>query len=129
MEKNNIFENAYFGKAYKTMDGSKAIFHGIFGNENLVMLFVEGKRKHIKCTINGKSTYTDGVVGSNWADIVSEWQEVNEDELRNETEEYAENMMIIHCKEHHIDCPNHIIKDALRRAYEDGRRKEKEDKQ
>lgn len=62
-------------------------------------------------------------------DIVSEWQEpIDEEKLRKEIEEYAENMMIIHCKEHHIDCPNHIIKDALRRAYEAGYRKSIENK-
>ena len=35
-------------------------------------------------------------------------------------EQYAEQMMQEHCKEHHISCPNHIIKDALRIAFMHG---------
>ena len=54
---------------------------------------------------------------------------INEEKLRKQREEYAEWMMAIHCIAHHIDSPNHIIKDALRIAYEAGYRQGWEDKQ
>ena len=41
-------------------------------------------------------------------------------ELRNAREEFAEYMMHKHCKEHHIDSPNHIIKDAFRIGFDEG---------
>lgn len=49
-------------------------------------------------------------------------EEFNEEEQRKQREEYAEMMMGIHCNAHHIDSPNHIIKDALRIAYDEGYR-------
>lgn len=120
---NNIFKDAYFGKEYRTRDDKKAIFHR---NANDKVWYLIKEDIHERIPYNADGTCR----GDNCHDVVAEWQEpVDVEELRKEIEEYAENMMIIHCKEHHIDCPNHIIKDALRRAYEDGRRKEKEDKQ
>ena len=38
-------------------------------------------------------------------------------------------MMVTHCAAHHIDTPNHIIKDAMRIAYKAGYRQGWEDKQ
>lgn len=35
-------------------------------------------------------------------------------------EDYAERMMILHCHEHGLDTPNHIIKDAFRIGFDDG---------
>lgn len=84
---NNIFENAYFGKPYKTRDERKAIYckyemiygvvpnseHSItkhlllINNMQFVNVFEDG------CTVKGKEYPND---------IVSEWQEeVNEEEL------------------------------------------------
>lgn len=89
----NIFENAYFGKAYKTRDGRKAIYikhsqcddgmvcviyEGIVG---ICMIMMDG---HYWATPNVETDY----------DIVSEWQdEINEEELNNILDE-AENMRI-----------------------------------
>lgn len=152
MEQNNIFKNAYFGKAYKTRDGKKAIYHGSeehksgdgriwlyhylmlepeisdFLGKNVVINLYEPYINDNGIGRFANLKYCKGSGANAGYDIVSEWQEeMNEEKFRNEIEEYAENMMIIHCKEHHIDCPNHIIKDAIRRAYEDGHRKEKQE--
>lgn len=118
---NNIFENAYFGKAYKTRDGRKAIYIQedcciVEGNIDTFSYFDDGHYSISlkKCGI----------------DIVSEWTEpINEEELCKQSEQYAEQMMVTHCATHHIDTPNHIIKDALRIAYKAGYRQGQEDKQ
>lgn len=41
-------------------------------------------------------------------------------EQRQAREEFAEYMMQKHCKEHHLDSPNHIIKDAFRIGFDEG---------
>lgn len=75
---NNIFENAYLGKAYKTRDCKKVIF---------LRTFVCNGYKHYVST--GELEYSvreDGKVDKNLfpyeEDIVSEWsEEINEEEL------------------------------------------------
>lgn len=78
--KNNIFENAYFGKAYKTRDGRKAIFWHNKENFNFCLL---DQGIHIYNN-NGISTYSP----DNYIDIVSEWQEeISEEKLEKSRKE------------------------------------------
>lgn len=82
-----LFENAYFGKPYKTRDGRKALyldsFYRLTGEknvlalehmeDNLLYVFPDGIYEP-KDAINGRK--------ENPIDIVSEWQEpINEEEL------------------------------------------------
>lgn len=79
MEK-NIFENAYFGKAYKMRNGNKAIFHR--NNNRTWYLICEEIHDRIPYNVDGTSR------GDNCFDIVSEWQEeINEEELAKIAEE------------------------------------------
>lgn len=71
----NIFENAYFGKEYKTRDGRKALFHRNANNRTWYLITED---------INDRIPYNaDGTcVGDSCHDIVSEWEEpINEDKL------------------------------------------------
>lgn len=78
---NNIFKDAYFGKAYKTGDGRKAIYiqachnDGEFHNE-LVVSEISGRKFGLYR--DDGSFYTK----ESHENIVSEWQEeINEEEL------------------------------------------------
>lgn len=85
----NIFENAYFGKAYKTRDGRKSLYLGSFYrlNGEKVVLAVEDSVDNLLYV------YPDGWydpindIGDrkeNDLDIVSEWQEpIDEKKLKN----------------------------------------------
>lgn len=69
----NIFENAYFGKAYKTRDGRKAIYVG-------------GCRCVIENNTNSLFRFRSNGMSEGWAtdvDIVSEWQEEIDDKTLN----------------------------------------------
>lgn len=73
MEKNNIFKNAYFGKAYKTRDGRKALYVGkAYGLGIYVyLLVIEGSDDLDEFAQDGSFN-----VGSEHPfDIISEWQE------------------------------------------------------
>lgn len=70
---NNIFENAYFGKAYKTRSGKKAIL-------------LQPKTYHVILEdLTEYSVMKDGLAYDDMTtsyDIVSEWQEeIDEEEL------------------------------------------------
>lgn len=69
MEK-NIFENAYFGKAYKTEDGRKAIYVKAKYSpcDDRIYLILEGDKFVTEYRPNGSGIY---VVCQ---DIISEWQ-------------------------------------------------------
>ncbi len=77
MEK-NIFENAYFGKSYKTRDGKKAIYINNLSDYTY---------HHQLALCNGDIEVYDNFgtrsYGGNGLDIVSEWQEepITEEEL------------------------------------------------
>lgn len=77
MEK-NIFENAYFGKPYKTRDGKRALFIEQNNDKHFpYSILIEGKLGCIMYDDTGK--YTNDCPD---LDIVSEWkEEVNEEEL------------------------------------------------
>lgn len=75
----NIFENAYFGKAYKTRDGRKARFvinmGGNYGHP--YRLVIEGSDHFFNYDRYGRMANAERD-----SDIVSEWQEeINEEEL------------------------------------------------
>ena len=75
----NIFENAYFGKAYKTRDGRKARFvinmGGNYGHP--YRLVIEGSDHFFNYDRDGRMANVERD-----SDIVSEWQEeINEEEL------------------------------------------------
>lgn len=74
----DIFKNAYFGKAYRTRDGKKAIY--LYGD---------------RCWIEGDSDWSQYYSKGNWfmsgepnkRDIVSEWQESIDEEKLDELAE------------------------------------------
>lgn len=83
----NIFENAYFGKPYKTRDGRKALyldsFYRLTGEkhvlaiehmeDNLLYVFSDGMYEPVGAIDDRKENNND---------IISEWQEeINEEEL------------------------------------------------
>lgn len=71
----NLFENAYFGKAYKMRNGNKAIFHRNVNNRTWYLI-CEEIHDRIPCDADGTCR------GDNCFDIISEWQEeINEEEL------------------------------------------------
>lgn len=78
---NNMFENAYFGKAYKTRDGRKAYFrHYQHGDLRPYMCLIDGEEHWYR--LNGKNYVWKEDDYDNPIDIVSEWQEtINEEEL------------------------------------------------
>lgn len=76
----NIFENAYYGKSYKTRLGGKAIYHYKLDNptgdgkyDAWHFLIMPGEKSHMVCLSNGKSV---GATAEWDEDIVSEWQEL-----------------------------------------------------
>lgn len=86
---NNIFEGAYFGKAYKTRDGRKAIYnYHSSGGYHDIIIDKEGMSYHFADHTNGilrlphPSEIKPDVDYSCPIDIVSEWtEEVDEGEL------------------------------------------------
>lgn len=84
----NIFENAYFGKPYKTRDNRKAIFIGKFEDGDPFTLrypyvfHVENTRPDSIIYYNSEGN-TENI---NAASIVPEWQE----EISEEFEKYAD---------------------------------------
>lgn len=111
----NIFENAYFGKSYKTRDGKKAIYHGskkykssdgkvwtyhylMIEPENVDVFGEDMVINHYDAYINDNGIgrfanlkyYKDSGVNAKY-DIISEWKEpINEEELDKLAEAYAE---------------------------------------
>lgn len=76
----NIFKNAYFGKAYRTRNGKKAIYLGYTNNSIYHICFIEDESNKTLYFNNGDA-WGHQRKGNNVDDIVSEWQEVNEEEL------------------------------------------------
>lgn len=80
----NIFENAYFGKAYKTRGGDKVILVTLLDN----VAYLLSEEKIGKNSLFGNHIHSyrlDGICTEYQCyvlDIVSEWQEeINEEEL------------------------------------------------
>lgn len=96
---NNVFENAYFGKAYKTRDGSKAIFickrtdNAIWGLSQPFACVVEGYGEIWNYYPNGRLYRIENFTTE--SDIVSEWQdEIDEEKLSKLAWKHAESMDI-----------------------------------
>lgn len=85
-----IFEDAYFGKVYKTRDGRKAIYVG-------------GYRCVIETDTNHLFRFRSNGMYEGWStslDIVSEWQEpIDEEELGELAEEFANKYSIPHTQQ------------------------------
>lgn len=77
----NIFENAYFGKAYKTRDERKAIYiNESTIDKGAVLIVYEDSLSTHRIMKDGHYWATPNIESGN--DIVSEWQEeINEVEL------------------------------------------------
>ena len=84
MEK-NIFENAYFGKAYKTRDSKKAIYIKNLSDYTYHHQLVLDNGDIEVYDNFGKRSY-----GGNGLDIVSEWEEeIDEEEIDEMAVQYA----------------------------------------
>ena len=83
----NIFENAYFGKAYRTREGRKALYHNIISTEEGTKHYLITISSGFICDNDGKSPCKDD-------SIISEWrEEVNEEELDKITKETLKRIM------------------------------------
>lgn len=118
---NNIFNNAYFGKAYKTRDERKALYHCFDGQYH--RLFTEERCDFSPyCDDNGKHL-THSEEESRF-DIISEWKEpIDEEELDALAEEYDSKVP------HFINCDTgYTINYRIKEAYKAGCRKGYKDK-
>lgn len=89
----NIFENAYFGKAYKTRDGRKAIFVNWSDTRKKVYLYVLERDMEFF----GEEMYElDGVTSgvSTPHDIISEWEELVEEDKYDKIAQEVKNDVI-----------------------------------
>lgn len=84
----NIFENAYFGKWYKTRDGSKAIFicertnNAVWDLNHPYACVIEGYGEIWNYYPNGRLYIGENFETEN--DIISEWEDpINEEKLYN----------------------------------------------
>lgn len=92
---NNIFENAYFGKPYKTRDGRKVLYHSYNNiypdnpyqnHHNLILEEKDGIRDTVWIWCNDYGHVEEHVEGE-WlnetnSDIISEWrEEIDEEKL------------------------------------------------
>lgn len=75
---NNIFENAYFGKAYRTKDGRKAVYLSAYkcnsdaeGEHVVHRLVTEHDGIFV---VHNDGSYAQNDIYSDW-NVVSEWQE------------------------------------------------------
>lgn len=149
MEQNNIFKNAYFGKAYKTRDGKKAIYHGSEEHKSgdgriwlyhYLMLEPEisdflGKNEVInlyEAYINDNGIgrfanlkYCKGSGANAGYDIISEWkEEINDEELDSLAAEWvADNGKVYVIEEDVMELTDF---DTARAAYKAGFKKTKE---
>lgn len=92
----NIFENAYFGKAYKTRCCGKALYAGKLPSTTLHRLLVEDTLD----TFNYNEFGLYNPHGNSVYDIVSEWQEeINEKELDELANDEAQLYSVVKSKE------------------------------
>lgn len=109
---NNIFENAYFGKPYKTRNGRRAIY-------DKERIFVKGWHWVL---IEDEGMYQlndNGLLQENEEtrfDIVSEWQEVSEEELDKLAEDFLSEGYENNCNPDFMECCKNIYKAGYRKA-------------
>lgn len=135
---NNIFENAYFGKPYKTRDDKKAIFLGLKNPYEVFMLYNVSMTNYPILDARKVRAY-DGKIYTtleSGGDIVSEWQEeINEEELDKlaDSETYKKSEEFDNCLDDILsllDGENQlklIFKKCLMWAFKAGYRKAKEE--
>lgn len=87
----NIFKNAYFGKAYKTKEGKKALYIGVDDYSPIHLLFVDDWFNIYDYNNEGFALDDDSTPMSECnLNIVSEWsEEINEEELDKLANEYV----------------------------------------
>lgn len=95
--KNNIFEGAYFGKAYRTKDNTIVKFIMQRYADDFIIYIPKCKYSvetpHIY-NLNGEFYLGNGEYGHSALDIVSEWQEpTDEEELDRLAHEYVDNSL------------------------------------
>ena len=113
---NNIFENAYLGKPYKTRDGKRAILLQVNNCANLAIDFETHAVTH-DYKLDGTSLWSCDNL-----DIVSEWQEeINEEELDRMADEYV----VAECDYH--EGLTVYQQSLIKCAYKAGYRKAKEE--
>lgn len=120
MEK-NIFENACFGKVYKTRDGRKAIFLGVSKSHQSCYEFrIEGYTTNSYFGFDGSYLVNHR---ESHCDIVSEWQEpideVELDRLAEVKEKIIiEIMYLIRCNKIKTSMPNNEIIKEFKKFYQ-----------
>lgn len=91
---NNIFENAYFGKAYKTRDGRKAIYWCFDGHYHK-LITDDDCAFQPWCDNSGKDHGWNKDATNSSFDIISEWkEEINEEELNRLAWNYVDSIPI-----------------------------------
>lgn len=103
----NIFKNAYFGKAYETRDGSKAVYIG----DNTCL--IEGCKTGLIYSYNGRLVDFQ----EHGIDIVSEWhKEINEEELGKIAIEESKKLPLLDTKVGKAVAYSRGYKDGYRKA-------------
>lgn len=115
MMENNIFKNAYFGKAYKTRSGEKALYSGktldntlhilFFNNGSYARYFDNGEYYNIKA-INNIGDYKQKLTPY---DIISEWADEDKPNTTNKYKllchliyQYVKRMVLKSCIQQQI---------------------------
>ena len=117
----NIFENAYFGKPFKTRDGRKAIFVSRNPYRNETYVLIEGNKSADLMQNDGHYWATKGREYKD--DIISEWQEpIDEEELDKMADDYHKT-----CYHYHSD--DIVLTNRIEKAFKAGYRKAKTEQQ
>lgn len=89
----NIFENAYFGKPYRTRDGKKAIYIGE-NSDNLYFCIVDNSKVIRNYLNTGEETMFEHMPMDSPYNIIEEWQEeISEDEYENKIKSLIDSCM------------------------------------
>lgn len=79
----NIFENAYFGKAYKTRDGRKAIYGGNNNSRLHSLMFQTKDDEDVFLGLYNSDGLYVMAKNANHLDIVSEWENLFDENKMN----------------------------------------------
>lgn len=88
----NIFENAYFGKMYKTRDERKAVLYsrtGLMYGFVIIHEKISDMNHAVIFEVDSfGEVYHENDKGTDGLDIISEWQEIGKEELDKLAKEY-----------------------------------------